>query len=446
MLTRDYKDMNEQISPSDELIIKTKAAMQSKLQRQSKMTARFVSRPLAITAIICLCMLVTIPVMAATIPSFNNLLYLVSPQIARFLQPIELSSQSNGIKMDVVAAMNDDDTVVIYLNLQDLTEDRIDNTVDLYHYSLRSAATFTHELVDYDEETKTATIRMLASGASNLNGPKITFQLNSFLSGKKFYQDEKANVDMSNIAVYKPETIPLDMARIPGGGGPGFKVLKQQDEFSVLKPHQSNKQFGPEIDFVSISNIGYVDGLLHIQTDWQERTNEKIDNHGYILLRNESGEEIHPYANLYFDVDENENTVYGNRYQEEVYKISPDVVGNYLPYGYLVKNGRYVEGDWSVTFNIKAVSDNVLLAEDARLDNAKIDELSVTPIGIKIKGRASADEISVEVIMNDGMPAVFNHVISREENGITTIKYIADMPIDIRNIQEVRINGHTVLP
>ena len=67
-------------------------------------------RPLVIAAAVCLCIALAIPVMAATIPSFNHLVSLVSPQIAQKLQPIELVSVSNGIKMEVVAAMNDDDT------------------------------------------------------------------------------------------------------------------------------------------------------------------------------------------------------------------------------------------------------------------------------------------------------------------------------------------------
>jgi hypothetical protein len=45
--------------------------------------------------------------------------------------------------MSVIAAMNDDDTAVIYLALQDLTEDRIDRSVDLYDYFVRGANVFT---------------------------------------------------------------------------------------------------------------------------------------------------------------------------------------------------------------------------------------------------------------------------------------------------------------
>src|SRR4051794_22593937 len=40
---------------------------------------------------------------AARIPSFNNLIANVSPEIALMLQPIEIISENDGIKMEVVA-------------------------------------------------------------------------------------------------------------------------------------------------------------------------------------------------------------------------------------------------------------------------------------------------------------------------------------------------------
>jgi len=39
---------------------------------------------------------------------------MVAPEITQFLQPIEMISKSNDIKMKVIAAMNDEDTAVVY--------------------------------------------------------------------------------------------------------------------------------------------------------------------------------------------------------------------------------------------------------------------------------------------------------------------------------------------
>jgi hypothetical protein len=104
----------------------------------------------------------------------------LSPELAQLLQPVALVSESNGIKMEVVAAMNDDDTAVAYLTMQDLSGDRIKGSIDLYHYSISEGSMFTHEMIAYDEKTKTATIRLLANGGSKLNGEKITLRIDSF--------------------------------------------------------------------------------------------------------------------------------------------------------------------------------------------------------------------------------------------------------------------------
>ena len=68
---------------------------------------------------------------AAYIPSINNLLSIVSPKTALKLEPIESSSEDDGIKMEVVAAMSDEEMAIIILRMQDLTGNRIDETLDL---------------------------------------------------------------------------------------------------------------------------------------------------------------------------------------------------------------------------------------------------------------------------------------------------------------------------
>ena len=85
---------------------------------------------------ICLCLMLSVGAMAATIPSFNNLLSMLVLIIALLLQPIEIACEDNGIKMEVVGAMNDDEMAVIYITMKDLVGDRIDETLDIYDYRL----------------------------------------------------------------------------------------------------------------------------------------------------------------------------------------------------------------------------------------------------------------------------------------------------------------------
>ena len=66
---------------------------------------------------------------------FCNLLSIVSPDFALLLQPIEIACEDNGIKMEVVGAMNDDEMKVIYITMKDLVGDRIDE-FHIYDYRL----------------------------------------------------------------------------------------------------------------------------------------------------------------------------------------------------------------------------------------------------------------------------------------------------------------------
>src|SRR5699024_5692890 len=125
-----------------------------KLKQKSSIINK--KQPLKIAMVTCICIMLSVGVLAATVPSFNEIVSIVSSDIASILQPIEMTSEDNGIKMEVVAAYNDDEMAVIYITMQDLTGDRIDESLDLYNYTLSEGALFNSQIIGYDEETKTA--------------------------------------------------------------------------------------------------------------------------------------------------------------------------------------------------------------------------------------------------------------------------------------------------
>lgn len=394
---------------------------------------------LAIAASICLFVIVSVPIMAATIPTFNNLLYLISPETAQFLQPIEMVAENNGIKMEVVAAMNDDETAIVYLTMQDLVGDRIDKTIDLYNYSLKGTNMFTHELVNYNANTKTATFRMISNGGHKLNGKKVTVKVDSFLSGKEHFENVDTDIILADITSKIPKTISLNMNNIPGYGGPLFEELKEKDTINILKPNQINITL-PNIDFVHISNIGYVDEKLHVQTKW----NGSVDDHGSLYLSNTTNKRINP-SNVYFGIDKNGYTKYGSEYIEYIFEVDQSLVSNYSLYGDFIKNNNYTEGKWQTTFKIKAVDKAKKIANNINLDNVKIDNISITPIGINIEGNISdLDDIDINITMTNGTILSYNHVVTQESNEKSTAKYLTSSPIEIEKIKEVRINGSVV--
>ncbi len=82
--------------------------------------------------------MLTVPVLAASVEPVYELIYLVSPSAAQFFVPVQKSDTNNGIKMEVVSADIRGDTARIYITMQDLIGDRVDETIDLYDsYDIR---------------------------------------------------------------------------------------------------------------------------------------------------------------------------------------------------------------------------------------------------------------------------------------------------------------------
>jgi hypothetical protein len=402
---------------------------------------RGTKKPLVVAAALGLCLILAVPVMAATLPGFNRLLSLLSPEMAQILQPVALVSESTGIKMEVLAAMNDDDTAVAYLTMQDLTGDRIKGSIDLYNYSISAGHMFTHEMIAYDEPSKTATIRLLANGGSQLNGQKITLRIDSFLSDKQVFKEVATGVDPANIS-QAPLTIPLDMNDIRGGGGELFQQLRAQGTVQVLPPEVLNAPL-PGIDFAHLSNVGIVEGRLHVQIKW---TGNGVDDHGYVYLEDGAGRSIYP-SNFSFGRDASGNAGYGREYEEFILDVDPDQLAQYKLKGYFVANRGYVEGKWQTTFKIEAIKASRQV--DCRIETGHmtITRVAVSPLGLTLRGSGPAQEseaLDVSVAMLDGRVLEFDHTTSFNDGQTIIKKYMPALPLDVEKVSQASINGQIV--
>lgn len=402
-------------------------------------------RVVSIPLVVCLCIMLVSTVMAGTIPSFNRLLSIVSPHIALLLQPMEISSEDNEIKMEVVGAMNDDEMAVIYLTMQDLTGNRIDKTLDIYDYSLTGFHMFNCQMVNYEEITKTATLRMEANGGKKVNGKKVSFRIGSFLSDKRTFDAVETGIKLSDIAATNTsQMVSLDMNNIPGGGGVLFKELKSEGRINVLKTDQMNITL-PKIDFMHISNMGYIDGRLHIQTKWM---GEDADDHGYLYFADNSGNkiDINP-SNVYFGTDEEGNTKYGRDYVEYIFDVDNINLNQVKLMGYFVSNGKYTTGNWKNTFKIQSVGEEKQVDCNIKFDTWLANSISVSPIGITLAGNGQCNDlqkITVSANMFDSSVQTFESVRSYSANGEVKLKFISSFPLNISKVKSVTVNGTAI--
>lgn len=340
---KKYKKVFNQIYPDQDLM---ERILEKAKQRDIKETHafRYVPKPLA-AAVIGICIFITVPVLAANVEPVYQLMYLVSPTIARFFKPVQRSCQDNGIKMEVVSAYIRGNTAQIYITMEDLTHDRIDGTIDLYDsFSINRPfdSTAVCELAGFDASAKKATflITMNEWGNKNIEGDKITFSVREFLSHKTIYDNQYIPVSLTGIQPAE-DTRPV---AVYGLGGPDVNRT-DRDNITALSPGSPREGF--PIDGIDFTGIGYIDGKLHIQTRIENVLEN--DNHGYFYLKDRNGKEIkYDYSFNFSDNDEA-----SARYCEYIFDIPIQTISSYSLYGYFVTSGMKTEGNWSVTFPLE---------------------------------------------------------------------------------------------
>ena len=189
--------------------------------------------------------------------------------------------------MEVLSANIHENIAEMYITMQDLTGNRIDETTDLYDsYSIkRPFDSSAHcELVGFDKSTKTATFLITIEewGNKDITGDKITFSVNEFLSHKKSYENVEIPFELSRV------TVEAQTQAVYTTGGGGVSDEDDDGESIVLTPGEAIDNF--PVEGIDVTAIGYIDGKLHAQMSLNNRL--KSDNHGFFFLVDSNGQKI----------------------------------------------------------------------------------------------------------------------------------------------------------
>jgi len=318
------------------------------VQLVQKKTAYIYRRVVAVILVAMLCVATSIPVFAMDNPNVYWQVYRISPSVAQFFKSVQKSDEDNGIKLEVVSARIRGDTAEIYITMQDLTGNRVDDTIDLFDsYSINRpfGGTGFCEQVDYDKKTKTATflITIKEWGNHDISGDKITFTLKRFLSNKNIYDDIVIPIDTSVIKAAEN----VQQVYSHGGGGDDYP-MDSSDNITSLIPSEPMQDF--PVEGIEVTGAGYIDDKLHIQSKLGNTLN--TDNHGFFYLKDSDGNMVVCDYNFYF-TNGKENTEQRIDYCEFIFNIPQEDIKNYLVYGSFVTSDTLVEGNWSVTFPIE---------------------------------------------------------------------------------------------
>ena len=378
-----YREWNEKVQPSEELLSRlfTEASQvteaseisaaeesakrhkkrnhkvwenkirENKIQGKQNHNRRW-GRGIAVAAGLLLVINVSLPVLAGTFPTIYELMYLVSPAVAQFYQPVQLSDEYDGIRMEVVAAYIHEETAEIYITLQDLEKDRLDETTDLYDsYSIHMpySAIGNCRKVGYDPESGILTylITVTQENGRKIEGEKLTFSVGGYLGQKQEYEKIEIPIDLTQVTEEAYQYVDTP-AR--GGTMTSHSELAaiMPETYPVLVPQPADPDF--PIEGVKLTGIGYVEGKLHIQYAVENALNN--DNYGSFFLQNEAGEMLQEAGSISFYEESGKKRI---DYRDSVFLIPQEELQNYRLYGDFVISEGFHEGNWQVTFPIKEI-------------------------------------------------------------------------------------------
>lgn len=301
--------------------------------------------PVAAALAACLALAFSVPVLAANVEPAYNLLYLVSPAAAQYFQPVRMSDEDNGIRMEVAFARMDGNTLEVLLTAQDLGGGRIDAATSLNDsYTVRSPfdASAHCEFAGYDEETKTAAFLVSISRTSgqDIPGGKVTFSVRQFVSGQREY----AGVEIASTLAGVSETQETQRTAWIGAGGPDVDAGSETAD--VLVPGEPDETF--PVDGISLTGLALVDGRLHVQIAVSDPLNR--ENYGFVYLETADGGKIDCTESYTFTSGTDTARV---DYTEFIFPSLGDALEHCALLGDFWTSGVTTNGDWKVTFPLE---------------------------------------------------------------------------------------------
>lgn len=274
-----------------------------------------------------------------------DILYSLYPYIADKLIPVNVVCEDEGIRMEVEGISVHGNCADIYISIMDTEGNRIDETIDLFDsYTIHTNVDQIGgcSLVNYDAESGKATflINVQHMDGSRILGKRMTFSVSKFLSGKKeaMVALEEINPDAVSAVI---ETQSEEMLHIRGGSWVGEGGGDYPGEFLLA---DESKSFEPT-EGVAIMNYGFINGQLHVQVYYEDIST--FDNHGFVFLKDESGNEYHPQSNIAFWDAERVGS-----FEEYIFDVTEDEFHEYTVQGHFFTCKNLTEGNWKVDFGI----------------------------------------------------------------------------------------------
>lgn len=329
---------------------------------------------------------------------------LVGSYELEMLQMVEekKSQVYDGIKMQVIAAMTDGDTTVAYIALQDLKQDRLQNSFELneYNFLLNNKdfiGGWNYNVVNYDEKEKLLIVKMEMDG-KELGGKNVSFQIDSFLSRKKETKDIPVFENIASLLQKKTKAKAINFGMFDENGNEKLTYF--------LKPNQLNLPV-KNAEGVTLSSLGIADNQLILLFQCEANTslqkeincsfvkgtgqkeyfmNERLE---YILDKNGNPKSIFRedlgkkgiyYCMITYDIDE-----IGLKQTKEPITLQMD----------FTNWESFFRGNWNLNFKVEKAK-TIQKKCSLKFGDCEITTVSVSPIGLTLRGKSPNDNFLEE--------------------------------------------------
>ncbi len=354
MMKEIYKNMQSRITADEALIERTLAAAEIRPKRKPILKYTAIAAAAA-----CLAMVGSVPVLAQNVPAFYRALYQIAPETAEQFKPLEMISESNGIRMEVGGIYFHENTVEAYITMQDLEGDRLgawENFCsvsslmpDLSIYEERMNGSIQkHELsyAGYDEESKTLTLLLSIEFLTGdlREGDEVKFKLNRMLGdGVKW----EGTLDMIDWKATNADAEFCNASEMYIYGGATDETMGTYALEEIMLKPTGNQAIPAE--GVTFTGATYHDGMLRVQLRIDDL---KLNNDGMIWLEMSDGTEISSIRELRGCEDREQLNDLTACWKEFVFAVDEAELADCALKGRFQRFTTMVEGDWSVTFTL----------------------------------------------------------------------------------------------
>jgi ACT domain-containing protein len=359
-------------------------------------------------ATIVLFMFLVVGATAAVLGNFEWFMEKFNPSFGSIVEPIEVYSEDQGIRMEVIGAQKYDNRAIVYLSLKDMTgQNRLTERTDFRDgFNVKmgernknriigmkdltvSGFSWRQKMIYFDEVTNTAyyEFNITTDLDTSLADP---LELGSSLIyfDEKTYEKEPINISL--IEVKDSDTVLINESQIWGGrnvsDNKGLYTMALSAGNYASMPHGEKDQW--------ISNIGIIDGKLHVQIG-NIFSKEFGSNDATIDLKNQDGSLISSDYSLvlladernnFLDLERNDYADAAYKYEEFVFPINVEEHDKYtLFYTGAVYSG--VEGNWKVTADLGDSTRNILaITDDILIDGHIFEYITLSPLGLQGMG------------------------------------------------------------